>query len=1699
MSWFEDAIGNVGTFLGINPDTKKKKPQVVEPTNTLRQQVVRPAKNIVAPIQNIDNITSIREQAIRNNKAELERKRREEAAKKAVVAQQQRQTRQVPVMPVNREVPYPARVPNSSIDKAKRAIDYSVKFGGNTNTSKQINLLKSEMSKQSPNPATLDTLSNSIKRGTFSKVNNERQKKLLDELRKIPTEEVQKAIYNVTLKPTIKTVETVGNMGAKAITDIGTDQRAKDEANRTVRESFNESGPGMLFNSINTIGTVLGTAKAIDDISKQYPNLSNQQLVDIANQQTSPVGINTNNSELDNNLAIAGSAFDIAASLASANLGKPKIQPKNIVVTKADKVIANQLNKNPDIQTPVTPEGVARVRTIREKSTAQPAGNFDTTGTLGAKDSVETLSSAIGHKPISQNAVNGLVKGNTGAAINILRASGRRFAPDVERTIAEQLSYANTPEQVNGVLKNFGIPVQETPAQALARQKALGDKLTAEQTKALEDASTQVTAKEPVPNAINNTEVATPSADIAQNNIAPTVRTSDEIKANLVEARKTPIDQRTPEQSAEITRLEAEAKTAKEASDFLAVRQKLANNEPLTPKEERIYQKVMGTPQEEGAVKRALTPEEQRTPEPGTPVNPALVMTDTGKVKVLKKGGKAANNQAQTQQALLKDAENIKTTVDRDIKPIENLVRDIEYLAPETGKVMRNVQDEAQTAVANQTRSTNADINTVDDIFKGTSKQDMEDIKYAVENFSNPKVINKFKKQYPDAYERASKVRSYLESKLVEINKALSEYGEKPIGNIKDYFPRIQKYLNDPKSKIGNLLRQESQNATFGDAKINKSFQEHRTLDEAFGPQANPYDSMMAYAHQANALIHRLPAVKRLNSVREILKEAKEVPQEAKNQLEAIFKNMSDQLTNANRPKTRAQKITNAVVGISSKSGIAGSINTLITQVASQVPFYTKAVVDSGIIKGTGDLLKFNLYALQNLRYHFKDVQKMAQIDGMESDYIINAIGTKHAKRDKAGRAMTAAFRASSLGDVQFRAASVRTLYERAVKNGASRGMETLKKAENDTKLALQDRSMGARSRFTSSGNAAARLASQYQIEQIGQVYTYIDGVLRNPKASPARKFFATLAAAGGAYGINQATKAISGGTVAPAPDIIGAMIDAFGTVDQMNQDRVANGDNPYTDAEKAALVFANTASSFISNLPLGRTALSTTSAVLTGVTGDKNAAKSIGLNPRDTNPFQTLPAIGTLTALGGDVADTVQGKVSLLEGALTAASRVIPVGAQLRRTAQGIATFVQGEDNYAPTDEQKAAGEHGDVKFKINNDLSTGEGKKNLIQSVAFGRYANTGAQDYIKSGFKKQSERDVKNKTYTDAEVNQLTPEQTASYTTAVRSRFRESLSGKEKSLYKIIKNNDEITRQIKAGKVTEDEVQTLKAKMNRNLYDNGLGYTIDNGFNSDEKGRAQFKSFSPELQQFITKKSIETAKAFKAQDVSNEAKAVIALATVPDEAWPTVTDIKPTNALADKYVTYQKELSEAGNDQAAQFTARKKFWSAAVKQNFDSKAVGIYDSSDEGGTTNSKATYGMSISNIKKLASLEGLTVGKENYKINKKDLDAMIELDNRLLKAGLISKPKFSNKTRAAFGYGTAPLSEIDGLGYSESTGGGGGSSDRTGVGSLLTSYGGGSIKSFSDLPNRQVSTPKLDIAQFQNQGKRAGKSSITIKL
>lgn len=1240
------------------------------------------------------------------------------------------------------------------------------------------------------------------------------------------------------------------------------------------------------------------------------------------------------------------------------------------------------------------------------------------------------------YRPVSINQVQRLAEGDTAAAVSIIRNTGRNLDPVAEQQIAQAMSYADNPAKVKAVLDEFGIPVEDAPVEQVAEAA-----VAARNQAPIEELQTPVAP-------VNDTPVAS-SADISQNGFP------------------------------------SSSLTAKEQQSLQEISEKLGRGEELTKAEEKIYQKAYGVPQEKGAINRALTPEEER-PFTRQAVNPALVDNNQGGVKPLTRFGEAGDDLAQVQETLRTEAPQVQKFKTNYIDPIENQIRKLSNESPETAKVFNDYRENTSRAFADTNLANNADIGILNESSGRLSRKQADTMVDIIENFSNP---NSRRLQGTPEYEAAVQIRNLLESKLPLMNQVLRQNGLKEIGKVEDYFPRMRQF--NATQELGSDLKgiltgAIENNGRYGERALSRSFMKTRELDKASGKLIDPRKALEAYVRQSNELINLAPVIQRGKAIRTVLEDSDQFAIKAKPQLIKLFDTMFNQVTGATIPTKATQRFTRNAINTVSKSQIAGSFNTLLTTVSSPTYGMIANFANTGVGRALKDSADAFFGGAEKLyRLAQRNPQKFAEIDGMRSDLLVNALGTNSAKRDVGSRVVNAGYAFSNLGDLPYRASYLRTRYNRIRKDAPNVPKEqALKQAERDTSFVFGNRQRGERSEFTSNPGSIPQLASQYQIEQIANVLSFTEGVLLNKKTPLGRKFAASIAALGGAYLANEATSAATQGQIQPLPDLTGAVLDAFDQVNRTNEERKQNGQPELTDGEKAGMIMGNAASNFISNLPLGRTALAAASGAA-DFAGVGQATEEYGLNPRDTNPAQTLPTLGAASNVIKTASDMIPrdgqtAKTNLVEGGLDIGSKFVPFGGQLNRTREGIVDFAQGESRY-PADNGQ---EKGDLKYTVENDLSTPQGVINLATMITSGRMANPGAQEWVKSGFQTQASRDIKNATYDAAQVGALTEEQYSAYERAVENRFKNGLSESDKKLYSIVRNGDELSRNLESGKITQAQADDMKAKINRNYLETGQVHKIDTGYEKEF-----FGSLPPEAQKFIIERSVASKTKFDDDKKQNDlAGSVLNQAFQGDDAWPTIdrSYLLNTNYDAKSYVTLQKELREAGSDLTSQLEARKKFWSSGVRGGFGEEA---------------KNLYSQSVSTI--LALANGREVNGKNYSINRKQLDEAVEIDNRLLRAGLINSPKFSNKNREKLGYGPAPQSELEGLGYSVSGSGrsGGSGGTRTYAGDLLTDFGGRANPGFklNIAGNEQFKSPSLNLGQFANKGSKSGKSSIKIKL
>lgn len=1429
-----------------------------------------------------------------------------------------------------------------------------------------------------------------------------------------------------------------GSAGATAIAGLTGDKNLVKAGREQSKEDF--MNLPLVRDVLNPIGTTAGATLAAQKLLDDGvdPQIVKQAL----DEKTKQFNVSTEQSATEN-------AFNIAApygGLALSSTALAGLNGLNQAARSGEKVA--EVAKKEVVEDIVRESGARTSQEVRQAR--QAAEELVESGTdlvnqnprkpaLDANDwapdpNLPRINDTF--QPVSFNQLQRMSQGDTGAAISLLRNTGRNFEPQVEQQIAQELSFAQSPQQATAVLNKYGIPIEEAPVEEVAQAAA----------RATNQAPIEELQAPAAP--VNDTPVAS-SADIAQGGFSP---------ANLSSA---------------------------EQASLQEISNKIGRGEPLTQSEELLYQKANGVPNAEGAVKRALTPEEER-PFSRQAVNPAMIDNNQGGVKPLTRFGEAGDDLAQFQQALSTEgsalSRNVELGAPKYFRQTENQLRKIEAKSPEIAQnidSLRVMRQDAQAAanlekIERQTQ--------LDDITRGVNKKQAEDLRFILENYSNKQKVGQF--EGTEIFQKATQVREMLTGVIEQVNPVLRANGIKEIGKVEDYFPRMQQLNSaknlseDLKGILGASMEQAGQ---YGDRTLSRSFMKQRQLEEAVGKQVNPVEALNIYMRQATDLANLAPVAQRGRAMVQAAEAVESLHPTAKKQVVDLLKNFNNQVTGGSVPTTSGAKIAKTLTNVVSRSQIAGSINTLLTSVASPVYASVNNVLERGIIKGTGNTVALLVRAARNMgRLGEKNIEKLADIDGMKSSYLIEAAGTNASKRNPGKRISNAGYAFSNMGELPVKAAFVEQRYY-SLRNADPNlpKEQALRQAERDANFVLGNRAAGERSTFTSSNKAVPILFSQYQVEQIANVASFVDGVMLNPKASGWKKFAATVTALGAAYGANQAVSVATQGQIKPLPDLVGATFDALEQVERTNQERINNGEKPLTDAERASMVMGNTLSNFVSNLPLGRTALSGASAGA-DFAGVSEQAEQYGLNPRDTNPAQTLPTVGALGNILNSAKKVVQGDENVVEGALDIGSKFVPFGGQANRTREGVIDFTQGESRY-PADQGQ---EKGDLKYSIENDLSTPEGVRNLVTMIASGRMANPGAQEWIKSGFQNQSDREVKNATYTAEQVGALTDEQYSSYEKAISTRLKNSLEGKDKEVYDLVNGKaDNRERALASGKITQDQVDDMEARINRDYYEKGLVNKINTGYDAEF-----LKNSSPDVQKFIIERAIEGKTKFdKDTSVNPTADAVVNNAFMDGNGWPTIQNsyLQSTNQEAKNYIEFRKSMQEAGDDATAQLEAQEKFWATGVKGGFGEEA---------------KNLYSQSVSTI--LALANGRTVNGNNYSINKTQLDEAIEIDNRLLKAGLISSPKFSNKNREALGYGAAPVSELDGIGYTPAASGGGGSrgGTKTYAGDLLTSFGGRENPGFKlNIAGDQTKTPSLKLSEFANRGSKSGKSSIKIKL
>lgn len=278
--------------------------------------------------------------------------------------------------------------------------------------------------------------------------------------------------------------------------------------------------------------------------------------------------------------------------------------------------------------------------------------------------------------------------------------------------------------------------------------------------------------------------------------------------------------------------------------------------------------------------------------------------------------------------------------------------------------------------------------------------------------------------------------------------------------------------------------------------------------------------------------------------------------------------------------------------------------------------------------------------------------------------------------------------------------------------------------------------------------------------------------------------------------------------------------------------------------------------------------------------------------------------------------------------------------------------------------------------------------------------------------------------NKQFTPGKTDpsKLSPDDLKKFEGASYDEFKNSLDKGSQDIFGLQQNKDASTLALRNGKVNQNQLDDMQAKYNR--YKQSVGLPIDyiNSLTPE-----QFGKLDKPTQALVTEASLIGAKKF-GDKTTVDPTAKAAIESAKQNAWPNTGDIQPTNKLALDYVNTLKKMQDVPDDQGQQYELYKSFWKGAVKAQYSDAA---------------SAGYGSSIADLRRLSG--GVTLNGKTYSVKRSDLDSMVNLDDRLLVAGLIDSPKFSNKTRAEAGYPPAPTSSTDGVGYSGSSSSSGGSS------------------------------------------------------
>lgn len=123
-------------------------------------------------------------------------------------------------------------------------------------------------------------------------------------------------VWNMTGDPLVKTVETLGNMGASSIIDItGGDENMKKAARERTKETFDKSAPGYFFNALGTLGTAIGSSLAGNKLLDE--GIDPKIVQEAMDSYTEQYGLSSKQSDLENSLAIGTAGLTTAFGAAS--------------------------------------------------------------------------------------------------------------------------------------------------------------------------------------------------------------------------------------------------------------------------------------------------------------------------------------------------------------------------------------------------------------------------------------------------------------------------------------------------------------------------------------------------------------------------------------------------------------------------------------------------------------------------------------------------------------------------------------------------------------------------------------------------------------------------------------------------------------------------------------------------------------------------------------------------------------------------------------------------------------------------------------------------------------------------------------------------------------------------------------------------------------------------------------------------------------------------------------------------------------------------------------------------------------------------------------------------------------------------------------------------------------------------------------